>query len=1357
MITKLLLTLLIHLVYGSNNLLYKDGDTYLLPAQRKWTVNDQEVCLGTSNGRTAAGALVNETRYEMLLKSFVRCKRIIGNLEISHISQRDLIFDVDIRRLPNGTEVQTRRTPFWFLHDLEEITGYLLLYNVEVKEISFPALKIIWGDKLHDGNSLQLDSNPFLKVVNLPQLREIHQGKILIRRSPRLCFFRQTVDFSELLGSDYQQRLVFVDENAPDCAGELVCHSQCNGNCFGPTEKECQTVYRRQCLGCSSGQCYQDKANNTHCCDEACLGGCYGDGKDQCVACLNYEEDGRCVTECRGTSRYNSALMIMQPMPDSEKRYYYEKHCVQQCPAGTLIEDRYCVARCSEGKYRDPSGDERHCVPCDGTCPKVCTLNEPINSHNIKQLVNCSEIEGNIEVLNHVFSPHLPLLKSHQMDKNRPVLIEPLKLEDLNMLKTVKIVTGHVALDGGVKRGADGPRSLDFLESLEVIEGRTLYFKKYSIYAIGNDYLQSLGLNSLRKVANGGVSLTKNKNLCYGQGIPFKKLYGIKDIVIKENMNNQTCEHLGRVCDSTCHPEYGCWGPGPAQCVKCLNFTKDGYCSETCPTHDGYFIPRQNRAECKPCADECLRCNGPTDSDCTRCRWFEMPKTVGNKMKCVRQCPADTYQESHQCKKCNPACYEYGCTGNGTFLGMGGCNKCLFAVRNGKGINCLMGESEETVCKNNGYEDHHLSLASTKDKNTKFMCEKCPEECSSCSRATTLANDCECAKFTLITPLSYMLNGSDLMDFPDECTLTCGQGSRLLENSNNGTGQICERCHELCDPEFSCFGSTEFECEQCRIGGIYTDDDTIECLPACPDDLPYPYLGVCRAEDTEAILARRRKLIIGVVAAAFILASVIILILVSRCVKYRKKYEKEAMMHMPEIPELDTNKRTQRPNMGRFTLISTDELDDTGRNILGQGAFGIVYAGKWTPPGRNTSIPVAIKAINPAETKNVTENEMLKEAGVMGKVRHEHLLPLVGVCFAKSGIKIITILRPLGSLLKFLQQYKQRLGAKQLVLYQYQISSAMEFLARKKIVHRDLAARNVLVKNINHVEVTDFGLAQLLQNNENTVVIKEGRVAVKWLALESLRSHVFNERTDVWAFGVTCWEILTFGEPPYRELQAILQPITTNYNFATEFANLLERGHRLKQPFNCSQELYEQLLNCWLNDAESRPTFRQLKEKFESFARAPHLYVQDRQAVSQMESISDKEQRSMIEQMLQDSDFENPLELDPTDYGPIRRGRSENTEETFLPDTPTSSQFGHRNPFGDRSISMNSTMPRTSESQREDSYLQPKCALEPTENGTVYTPVIVNSSDSPSHEYLNDPYQKLLQSNNHNGNVETAF
>lgn len=49
-------------------------------------------------------------------------------------------------------------------------------------------------------------------------------------------------------------------------------------------------------------------------------------------------------------------------------------------------------------------------------------------------------------------------------------------------------------------------------------------------------------------------------------------------------------------------------------------------------------------------------------------------------------------------------------------------------------------------------------------------------------------------------------------------------------------------------------------------------------------------------------------------------------------------------MHLPEIPALDPRKITQRPNMRRLNLIGVDELDSSKKNILGSGAFGIVYA-----------------------------------------------------------------------------------------------------------------------------------------------------------------------------------------------------------------------------------------------------------------------------------------------------------------------------------------------------------------------------------------------------------------------------
>lgn len=52
----------------------------------------------------------------------------------------------------------------------------------------------------------------------------------------------------------------------------------------------------------------------------------------------------------------------------------------------------------------------------------------------------------------------------------------------------------------------------------------------------------------------------------------------------------------------------------------------------------------------------------------------------------------------------------------------------------------------------------------------------------------------------------------------------------------------------------------------------------------------------------------------------------------------------------------------------------------------------------------------------------------------------------------------------------------------------------MSYLEDVRLVHRDLAARNVLVKNPNHVKITDFGLARLLDIDETEYHADGGKV-----------------------------------------------------------------------------------------------------------------------------------------------------------------------------------------------------------------------------------------------------------------------
>lgn len=161
-----------------------------------------------------------------------------------------------------------------------------------------------------------------------------------------------------------------------------------------------------------------------------------------------------------------------------------------------------------------------------------------------------------------------------------------------------------------------------------------------------------------------------------------------------------------------------------------------------------------------------------------------------------------------------------------------------------------------------------------------------------------------------------------------------------------------------------------------------------------------------------------------------------------------------------------------------------------------------------------------------------------------------------------------------------------------------QIASGMEYLSSQKVLHRDLAARNILMMDDKTVKVSDFGLSRDVYMDSIYCKTTNGKLPLRWMALESLTHQIYTSQSDVWSFGILMWEISSLGAIPYPGVET------------QELLAMLNRGERMGKPELCPDELYALMINCWNESPSDRPTFTSLKEAFERMLSEDILYLQ---------------------------------------------------------------------------------------------------------------------------------------------------
>ncbi|XP_029957623.1 LIM domain kinase 1-like [Salarias fasciatus] len=306
---------------------------------------------------------------------------------------------------------------------------------------------------------------------------------------------------------------------------------------------------------------------------------------------------------------------------------------------------------------------------------------------------------------------------------------------------------------------------------------------------------------------------------------------------------------------------------------------------------------------------------------------------------------------------------------------------------------------------------------------------------------------------------------------------------------------------------------------------------------------------------------------------------------------------------------------SQRRDMVRSESLRVEPGDRTHRifrpsdlihgEVLGKGCFG--QAVKVTH--QETGEVMVMKELIRFDEE--TQKTFLKEVKVMRCLDHPNVLKFIGLFYKDKRIHFVSEYIQGGTLRETIMKMDEDFPWNIRVGYAKDIAAGMAYLHSMNVIHRDLNSYNCLVKENQSVVVADFGLARLVMERKNQnktsslerpakgtlselrKLDRRKRYTVVgnpyWMAPEMINAKSYDERVDIFSFGIMICEIIgrVSADPDYL-------PRTNDFGLNT--AGFLQQYH----PPHCPSAFLPLAVLCCELDADKRPSFSKLEEWLEN-------------------------------------------------------------------------------------------------------------------------------------------------------------
>ncbi|EOY04017.1 Concanavalin A-like lectin protein kinase family protein [Theobroma cacao] len=211
---------------------------------------------------------------------------------------------------------------------------------------------------------------------------------------------------------------------------------------------------------------------------------------------------------------------------------------------------------------------------------------------------------------------------------------------------------------------------------------------------------------------------------------------------------------------------------------------------------------------------------------------------------------------------------------------------------------------------------------------------------------------------------------------------------------------------------------------------------------------------------------------------------------------------------------------------------ATNNFDD--KHKLGQGGFGVVYRGLL----QKENLAIAVKKFS-RDIKG--KDDFLAELTIINRLRHKHLVRLLGWCHKNGMLLLVYDFMPNGSLDTHLFCGPEKTTLNWNLRYKIisGVASALHYLHNEydqKVVHRDLKASNIMLDSKFNARLGDFGLARALENEKTSYAELEGVPGTMgYIAPECFHTAKATRESDVYGFGAVLLEVVC-GQRPWTKI-----------------------------------------------------------------------------------------------------------------------------------------------------------------------------------------------------------------------------